>query len=313
MSAATPRLAVISPARDEEMYARTTIESVIRQTLRPGVWVIVDDGSTDATPEILRGYAERHPFIDVVTRPRSGGRAFDGEVIRAFGAGLATIDLDRFDYMCKLDLDLELPERYFETVIRTMENDPRLGSFSGKPFRRVGAALVPEFIGDHVSVGASKVYRTECFREIGGFIEHLMWDGVDCHQARLKGWTVRSACGPGLDFVHLRQMGSSMGSVTQGRMRHGRGLHYMGSTAVFVVAAALGRLRERPRVRGSAAIVLGYAIAALRREPQLPDRETRRFIRRFQRLALSVGPMRAARRLEAQQLVAWNRKSHGGS
>ena len=188
------RYCLITPCRDEASYARRTIESVARQTLTPALWVIVDDGSTDETPAIVEEYAARLPYLRLVRRGDRGRRTVGPGVIEAFNAGYATIDPLDFEYICKLDLDLDLPAGYFEGLVRRMEAEPRVGTTSGKPWfvhPRTGA-LEPEVCGDEMSVGMTKFYRRSCFTEIGGFVQQVMWDGIDCHRARMLGWMAES-------------------------------------------------------------------------------------------------------------------------
>src|SRR4051812_17334116 len=115
------RYLLVSPCRDEAKFMRRTLDSVTQQTVLPDRWIIVDDGSTDDTPKILAEYAARFSFIQVVTRSNRGTRSVGPGVIDAFYAGLASVDLDEFDYLCKLDLDLVLPPGYFEGLIEKME------------------------------------------------------------------------------------------------------------------------------------------------------------------------------------------------
>src|SRR6476620_9410068 len=157
---------LVTPCRDEAKYARRTLDSVTGQTVLPSLWIIVDDGSTDETPQILREYAERFPWIQIVTRGDRGDRKLGGGVIDAFYAGYETIDPDEFDYVCKLDLDLDLPLTYFERLMQRMEQDPRVGTASGKPFYLLDGRKVMEVCGDENSVGMVKFYRTECFKQI---------------------------------------------------------------------------------------------------------------------------------------------------
>ena len=102
--------------------------------------------------------------------------------------------LDDFDYLCKLDMDLDLPARYFELLMQRMESNPRIGTTSGKPWfvHPRSGALAPEICGDEMSVGMTKFYRVACFKEIGGFVREVMWDGIDCHRARMLGWIAES-------------------------------------------------------------------------------------------------------------------------
>src|SRR6056297_2685050 len=126
-----PRLCLIPPCRDEASYARRTLDSVLGQTRPPDLWVIVDDGSTDETPDILDEYAQEHPCIRVIRRADRGARKVGPGVIDAFYAGYEAIDPSEFDSICKLDLDLDLPPRYFEILLARMEADPPIRTASG--------------------------------------------------------------------------------------------------------------------------------------------------------------------------------------
>jgi hypothetical protein len=297
---------VISPCRNEQDYMRRTLDTVLAQTVPPALWVIVDDGSTDTTPAILADYAARHPCLRIVHKPDRGHRAVGPGVVEAFYAGLATVDLESFPFLCKLDLDLDLPPRYFEALLERMHADPRLGSASGKPYMRLSSGrLVSEKCGDEMSVGMTKFYRTACFRQIGGFVREVMWDAIDCHKARQLGWTVRSWDEPDLRFEHLRPMGSSQKGVLTGRARHGFGQYYMGSDPLYFAATCAFRMAHPPYVIGGLAMLWGYAEAWLRGLPQHADAELRRFVRAYQRRALTRGKARAVADIEAQRAALW--------
>ena len=296
---------LISPCRDEADYMRKTLDSVVAQSVTPAKWVIVDDGSTDATPEILAEYAARHDWIEVVRKPDRGGRAVGPGVIEAFYFGAERVDLGAYDYSCKLDLDLDLPPRYFEILIERMEANPRIGTCSGKPYVRQGDRLVSERRGDEMSVGMTKFYRRECFDDIGGYVREVMWDAIDCHKARQNGWIAVSWDEPDLRFEHLRPMGSSQTSIYTGRRRHGFGQYFMGSDPLFYFATCVFRMAEPPYVLGGLAMAQGYVAAWLRGERQLDDPELRRFIRKYQRRALLKGKARAVAEIEADRAGQW--------
>jgi biofilm PGA synthesis N-glycosyltransferase PgaC len=290
---------LISPCRDEAAYMEKTLDSVVAQTVRPARWVIVDDGSTDATPEILARYAAAHDWIEVVRKPDRGARAVGPGVIEAFYFGLDRVRLDDYAYLCKLDLDLDLPPRYFEALIERMEADPRLGTCSGKPWFRLNGRWISEKCGDEMSVGMTKFYRRECFEAIGGFVREVMWDAIDCHKARQLGWIAASWETPDLRFEHLRPMGTSQKSVYTGRRRHGFGQYYMGSDPLYFTATALYRMAHPPYVLGGLATLQGYFAAWLRGEKQHDDADLRAFVRAYQRRALRVGKARAVAEIEA--------------
>lgn len=292
---------LISPCRNEADYMRETLDTVIAQTVQPGKWIIVDDGSTDETPKILAEYANAHDWIEIVTRADRGHRAVGPGVIDAFYAGYDTINPADFDYLCKLDLDLRLPERYFEILIERMEQNPRMGTCSGKSYVEEGGQLISERKGDETSLGMTKFYRVACFQETGGFVREVMWDGIDCHRCRMLGWIACSWDEPELRFVHLRPMGSSQQSIYTGRMRHGFGQYFMGTGLAYMVASALYHVNDKPYVLGALAMIWGWLSSALKGSPRYDDLEFRRFLRRFQWRSLLVGKARAIEEIHREK------------
>lgn len=295
------RYVVISPCRDEAEYMRQTLDSVIAQSIRPEKWIIVDDGSTDATPQILAEYQKLHDWIEVITRGNRGGRAVGPGVIDAFYAGYETIDPDKYDFLCKLDLDLRLPPRYFETLMDRMAANPRIATCSGKTYIEVDGRLVKEIHGDDTSIGASKFYRVSCFKAIGGFVREVMWDGIDCHRCRMHGWIACSWDEPELRFIHLRPEGSSHQSVYTGRIRHGYGQYFMGTGFVYMLASAIYRINTKPYLLGSLATLWGWLNSALQHKPRYQDAAFREFLRRYHRRVLLLGKRRALEEIYAEQ------------
>jgi len=302
---------VISPCRNEAQYMRRTLDSMVAQTVRPRLWIIVDDGSTDETPDILKAYAAEHDWIRIVAKPNRGHRAVGPGVIEAFYAGYDTIDPAAFEYSCKMDLDLDLPPRYFETLIARMEADPRIGTCSGKPYIRRGGRLVSERRGDEMSVGMTKFYRQSCFEEIGGYVREVMWDAIDCHKARSLGWIAVSWDHPDLNFEHLRPMGSSQSSIWHGKRRHGFGQWFMGSDLLYYLATCVFRMADPPYVLGGLAMLQGYVMAWARGERQLNDPELIAFIRDYQRRALRLGKARAVAEIEHARAPLWSGATSG--
>jgi len=290
------RYVLVSPCRDEEKYLSRTLESIMRQSVPPALWVVVDDGSTDGTPKILERYRAMVDYLRIIRRDNRGFRKVGGGVVDAFDEGLASFDLHDFDYVCKLDMDLDLPQGYFEGLIRKMEADEILGTCSGKPYftdKKTGRR-VNEVCGDEMSVGMTKFYRSDCFQEIGGFVKEVGWDIIDCHICRMKGWRARAFDDADLAFHHLRPMGSSYKSIWHGRVRHGYGQHYLGTHPLYLLATALYRLNKAPVVMGALAMVWGYFTAGFQGRPRHPDPAVQRFLRRYQMVALRVGKLRAA-------------------
>ena len=248
------------------------------------------------------------PYMRVVRRDNRGRRAVGPGVIEAFYAGLDTVDLADFDYVCKLDLDLDLPAGYFEGLMDRMEATPRLGTLSGKPYfvAPQTGKLTPEVCGDENSVGATKFYKVRCFQEIGGFVRQVMWDGIDCHRCRMLGWIAASVDDGDLRYLHLRPMGSSQkGGIWAGRVRTGFGQYFMGTAPLYFLASAVFRLPKHPVLIGSVAMIWGYVSSALRGDERYGEPEFRAFLRRYQYACLFLGKQKATARLNEAQETAW--------
>jgi len=248
------------------------------------------------------------PYLRVVRRTDRGRREVGPGVVEAFYAGLKTVRLEDFDYLCKLDMDLDLPVRYFELLMQRMESDPRVGTTSGKPWfvHPQSGALVPQVCGDEMSVGMTKFYRVACFKEIGGFVRQVMWDGIDCHRARMLGWIAESVDLEPIRFVHLRPAGASQKSIWTGRVRHGFGQYFMGASPLYHLAAAIYRLPTYPVLLGSVAMLWGYLRSWLKGLPRYDDLEFRRFLRSYQHACLRMGKRAATARVNAERAHLWH-------
>jgi biofilm PGA synthesis N-glycosyltransferase PgaC len=306
------RYALITPCRDEAKYARRTLDSVVTQHAKPAIWVIVDDGSKDETPQILAEYAAKYPYIRIITREDRGDRKLGGGVIDAFYSGYETLNPQDYDYICKLDLDLDLPQNYFKTLMERMEQNPRLGTVSGKPFYVHDGKIISEMCGDENSVGMVKFYRTECFEQIGGFVRELMWDGIDGHRCRQLGWIAASWDAPNLQFEHLRPMGTSHKNWWTGRTRHGVGQYFMGTGPVYMFASAVYRMTRPPIFIGGLAMLWGYIRSFLQRKPRYGDARFRRFLSAYQWSCLLRGKHRATDLLNARQAKVWSSEKSAG-
>lgn len=276
------RVVIVSPCRDEARTLERTIACMEAQTRPPVLWIVVDDGSSDSTPQILAAARARIPWLRVVQRADRGFRKVGGGVIDAFYEGLTSVDVD-YDFVAKMDVDLEFSPHYLEHILEHFERDPRLAAASGKVFRPEEGGLVEEFMIDEMVAGQFKLYRRDPFERIGGFEREVMWDGIDFHRARMAGYRTASLSDPELRITHLRLMGSSDRSVYRGRLRWGRGQWFMGSSFLYVLASGVFRMREKPYVVGGLLIAVGFVSAALRRESRYADLVFRRELRSWQR------------------------------
>jgi biofilm PGA synthesis N-glycosyltransferase PgaC len=270
---------IISPVKDEERHLDTTIHSVLNQTLRPGLWIFVDDGSRDATPAILRRYAAAYDWIRVLTIDRDAARQPGSGVIRAFTLGYRSIGAMAFDFVVKLDCDLELPHDYFEQLLARFQQDEKLGIASGLCMERNKKGWYPSSGPPYHAVGASKIIRTKCFEAIGGFIPSRGWDTVDEIRAQMTGW--RTCHVREVEFYHLKPEGSGIGFVHTNTM-HGE-IHYLtdGGTFFFLLKAAHRMLFGKPFLLGGLAMLYGFLVATVSGKKKLVSRSEGQFYRRL--------------------------------
>jgi biofilm PGA synthesis N-glycosyltransferase PgaC len=280
------RLMIISPCRDEEQFVRFTLDSVVNQTCRPDLWIIVDDGSRDRTAEIVASYAAEHPWIRLVRRRRGGGRRLGPGVVNAFKAGLASLGNEPFDVISKLDCDVDFGAATFASILAHFD-DPRVGMASGTSLLLVGDKLVSERYASYHVPGQAKFYRRACFRDIGGLQCVYGWDIIDETDARRHGWLTLSD--PEIIIVHHRLQGSSFGGL-RGRIIWGQGAYAIGSHPLFALARGIYRMAERPWVIGGLALIWGFFSSYFNPEIQrTPDREVIRYLRREQLYRLMHG------------------------
>ncbi|VCU72611.1 Poly-beta-1,6-N-acetyl-D-glucosamine synthase [Pigmentiphaga humi] len=275
-------LVIISPVRDESQYLRRTMESIVAQTCRPIEWILVDDGSTDSTPEIVREYAAKYPFIRLVERQDQGGRRLGGGVVAAFNYGKDSIQQLGYEYIAKLDGDMSFGRLYLERMFEALNKNPRLACVSGRVYRYEDGRYVEEFHQPEQVAGQFKLYRRTAFEDIGGFVPMLSWDGIDIHTCHMKGWETITLYDTQAWLWHHRIMGSSDRSIYVGRLRWGRGNWTMGYHPLYAVAAGVNRMREKPLLVGGLLMIAGYFWSAIKGVPRYENLEFRRYLRRTQ-------------------------------
>lgn len=223
------RIAIITPVRNEAQHIGTTIRCMMRQTHLPVKWVIVNDGSTDGTGEIIEKETAGHSFVEHVVVPDRGFRKPAQGVIESFYKGLEALNGVEYDVVSKFDGDLEFPDDMIEQISRAFVEDPELGITGGTRFERVSkTSLLKELIvPDDYVCGIDKFYRKECFEDIGGLICRAGWDGVDTIKANMKGWKTGQL--NSLKVVHLKATGTAKGEgLKKAGLKYGDISYYMG-------------------------------------------------------------------------------------
>jgi biofilm PGA synthesis N-glycosyltransferase PgaC len=274
-------LLLITPARDEAAHLERTIRAVAAQTRRPDLWLIVDDGSTDATLEILDRAAAELPFLRVLQAPEhpDGGpdRLAVAAEARAFNWALETLELDDYTHVGKLDADIELPAEYFQRLLDRFEREPRLGIAGGGLLERGRTGWQLTKVPDNHVRGALKLYSRKCFAAIGGIEERLGWDTIDETYARMHGFDTRSLTAPGLTARHHRPV-ATRGGALRGRARHGQCAYILRYGGWWVALRSFKVACAPPYGLTGAAFLYGYMRSVARREPRVEDEQFQRFV-----------------------------------
>jgi poly-beta-1,6-N-acetyl-D-glucosamine synthase len=276
-----PPYVLITPARNEEALIGKTIESVIHQTVLPTKWVIVDDGSTDRTADIVRRYLARHPWIEMVQMPQRRDRSFAAKV-QAFNAGYEKISRLPYEIIGNLDGDISFDKDHFEFLGRKFSEDMTLG-VAGTIFREEGYSSEKDSFEGHKHVsGQCQLFRRKCWEEIGGYIPHraggIDWMAVTT--ARMMGWKTESFREK--SFFHHRHLGTAERSVLASLFSYGEKDYYLGGHPVWELFRVAYRALKPPYLFGGLALGLGYCWALLRRTPRPVSRELMAFHRKEQ-------------------------------
>lgn len=183
---------IIIPAFNEEKFIAECLDSLLEQTHSAKHIIVVDDGSTDSTPEILQTYSARNEQISVYTKPKNKQHEPGAKIVRAFQYGLAQVDFS-FDILCKFDADLIFPKNYLSEMNQAYSKNPKLGMFGGFCSIPQDNRWVIENLTnpDHIR-GALKSYRKPCYDDIGGLVPAMGWDTIDEFQARFRNWDVET-------------------------------------------------------------------------------------------------------------------------
>jgi len=278
-----PSYVLITPARNEVEFIELTLRSMVSQSVPPVKWVIVSDGSTDGTDEIVNRYVTTHPWIELLRMPERRERHFAGKV-HAFNAGYDRVKNLQYDVIGSMDADISFDENYFSFLLGKLAENPELG-LVGTPFKD-DSTYDYRFVSiEHVS-GACQLFRRECFEEIGGYVP-VKSGGIDhiaVLTARMKGWKTRTftdkVC------LHHRKMGSAERGVLETKFRVGALDYALGGHPAWELFRAVYQMTRKPYVIGGVTLFAGYVFALVRREerPVSPELVTFRRHEQMRRL-----------------------------
>ncbi len=254
---------LITPARNEAALIELTLKSVAAQTLPPQKWVIVSDGSTDGTDNLVKKYAEQYPWIDLVRLPERRERSFAGKAF-AVSTGQAAIGDVPYEVIGNLDADVSFAPDYFAFLMERFAENPKLG-VGGTAFEEAGKVDYNyEFVGvEHVS-GMCQMFRRECFEEIGGY-PRIKTGGIDLIavlSARAKGWETRTFLEK--RFIHHRGQSAAIHSGFRERLHAGRKDYLLGNHPLWEIFRSVYQMTHKPYLIGGLLVLVSYFWNALR-------------------------------------------------
>lgn len=267
---------VVTPARDEAVNLPKLAASFAAQRIRPTVWYIVDNGSSDGTLEVARRIAGEHDWVRVLSLPGTSVADRGAPVVRALQAGIAALP-DPPDVLVNVDADITFEPDYFERLLAKFAGDPSLGIASGSAYELRGGQWEQRFVTGSTVWGASRAYRWDCLQQLLPLEERVAWDGVDEFKANARGW--RTVAFEELPFKHHRREGERDGTAWRARRNQGQAAYYLGYRPWYLLLRALWNARGEPAALG---MVWGYAASALRREQRNHDPDARAYLRRQQ-------------------------------
>jgi glycosyltransferase involved in cell wall biosynthesis len=278
---ALPSYVIITPARNEAQYIGLTAQSVVDQKHRPLRWIVVSDGSTDGTDEIIQRHALEQPWIELIRMPERQERHFAGKA-HAFAAGYAKVRDLQFDVVVSLDADISFAPDYFEFLLGKLKADPLLG-LVGTPFQEENGQVYDyRYVSiEHVS-GACQVFRRECFDAIGGYrpVRGGSIDHIAVISARMKGWKTRTFTE--MVCLHHRTMGTAQRGVLHSKYRLGIKDYAVGNHPLWELCRVGYQMKQPPRCLSGIALGAGYLGAWLRRTKRPVGPELVRFHRQEQ-------------------------------
>lgn len=271
---------LVTPARNEVDFLERTIESVVSQTVRPLKWVIVSDGSTDGTDELVERYAADHNWIELIRAPERRERHFGGKVA-AFNLGYARVQQLPFQLIGSMDGDISFGPDLLEFLLSKFSQNPRLG-VAGVPFHENGVGYDFRYSSvEHVS-GAFQLFRRECFEAIGGYTP-VKGGGIDVIAvltARMKGWQTRTY--PEKHYEHHRPMGTAKHKRLSVKFKDGEKDYYLGGHPLWEVFRGVYQMSKSPILVGGAALMAGYFWSWTRRMERPISKELLQYRRSLQ-------------------------------
>lgn len=268
---------IIIPTYNEEKFISLTLQSIVEQTVLPSKVVVVNDGSTDKTEEIIQSFCDKHSFIYLVNKTSDAIHLPGSKVIQAFQTGLETLDED-YDFIVKVDADLIFPSNYFETITSHFHTDNKIGMVGGFAYIEKNGTWILENLTDKDHIrGAFKAYRKETFKQIGGLKPAMGWDTVDELLCKFYNWKVITDAT--LKVKHLKPTGANYNKTA--RYKQGAAFYTLGYGfwITAIASAKLALLKKKPLLFID--YIKGFWKAKSEKKPLLVTTEQAKFIRNY--------------------------------
>lgn len=276
---------LVTPCKNEEESLPKLAESVINQTIRPVLWVIVDDGSTDKTPQIIQKLVSESPWIKTIKlteNPRDLGIHLAHVYRTGFQYAIKYCKSNNleYEYIGVVDADIILSDNYFESLIAEFERNPKLGISSGRIGNIVEGKILWEPFREDLPSGGARLWRRKCFEETGGYLPTCSPDSVSNVKAKLQGWEIKK-------FKHIKAISTRPYAGAEGQWKGykklGANNYFIGYTPTHVILKGLTMLYSKNgyfKTGAGIAYILGYLTEYLRRAPRINDPEIIEYYRR---------------------------------
>jgi poly-beta-1,6-N-acetyl-D-glucosamine synthase len=272
---------LITPVRNEESTIGITLESVVRQTIRPVEWVVVSDESTDRTDEIVRDYAAKYPFIHLLRLTRRPHRSFSS-VVFATEAGINALSYTDYDFIGFLDADIRLAETYYADILEKFASNIKLGLAGGLVVDCVGERRVVNKQSLKDVAGAVQFFRRACFDSLGGLIAipEGGWDAITCVQTRIQGFSAQTF--PEIQVDHLKPRNAAEGNIVRRLFQFGVRDYALGNHPLFETGKCVHRCLEQPYIIGGIMRFIGYLWCCITQKKRMLSPEIIMEVRRWQ-------------------------------
>lgn len=248
---------LITPARNEAAFIEKTIQSVIAQTVLPKRWIIVSDGSTDGTDEIVWKYRDGREWLELIRLPEREERHFAAKV-KAFDAGYERVKDLSFEVIGNIDADISFGQDFLAYLLEQFETMPDLGVAGTHYVESDFHSYRNSYINVHHVNGQCQLFRRACFEDIGGYVP-IKGGGIDwvaVTTARMKGWKTYSF-GDRV-FYHHRKMGTAGSNELMSRFNYGKKDYFLGGHPLWQLFRGAFQMTKQPYLAGGLALLLGY-------------------------------------------------------